>query len=365
MPKIISTQNKNIIESLKREPWQMQKINPWYFWIKRTLTLPLRVLTFPLRWLFMRIICPISYEDDTVSDEFLVGGKNLTEKAKNAFSIHEINYQISKNDRCSMFLCANMKNNDTPASKRKLVINFGGNLEFISDRLTTILRSVGKPISNDIIFVLYPNKATSSQELVDGGKSAILRAINAGYQINNITIAGHSLGGAVSAIAMNAVKPHLNGQEFWHYINHRSFTNLGDIIGAYLNYSNDNEKELRHKAKSSWIGQIVNRLTEILGLQLDAEKAIRAGLPVNSMTLYRCQEDEVIKTGASIAAAINNHEIDTTAPVTFNVTKNQHNDKCSNKIYGADEESQNYDYFQQNINRDGNAVGKHCRKFHR
>ena len=46
----------------------------------------------------------------------------------------------------------------------------------------------------------YPQKATSTKELVDAGVSAVLRAINAGYKPANITITGHSFGGAWSAL---------------------------------------------------------------------------------------------------------------------------------------------------------------------
>jgi hypothetical protein len=153
------------------------------------------------------------------------------------FQFTKIDYKISSNDKCSMVFAKN-QNIDNDITEKKLVINFGGNGEPMLHRLDYLSRI--SDISSDIIFVSYPKGATSSQELVESGVSAVRRAINAGYKLENITIAGHSLGGAVGALVLQEMKNHLNQeQKFACYINHRSFKDLGAVIAAHAGSSQD------------------------------------------------------------------------------------------------------------------------------
>lgn len=207
------------------------------------------------------------------------------------FQFTKINYKISSNDKCRMVFAKN-QNIDNDITEKKLVINFGGNGETMLGRLDDLSRI--SDISSDIIFISYPKGATYSQELVDGGVSAVLRAINAGYKPENITIAGHSLGGAVSALVLQEMKNHLNQeQKFACYINHRSFKDLGAFVAAHAKSSQD-----------GWLRKAINGIAWAFRVQLDAESAIKSGLPVEKIVAYYDEQDGVIKPAASIGKAI-------------------------------------------------------------
>ena len=328
-----NTPRESVAQALGNEPAQLR--NPWYYWIKCTLTLPFRAVTWPIRYLLMFAICPMSrfYEEITQSDsevkmKFNVDQETLENGEIGTFKLKAINYTISDNDKCRMVLAWNQGQSEE-VKDRKLVINFGGNGQPILGRIYKLenLKS-----NSDIIFVEYPKGATYSQELVDGGVSAVLRAINAGYKPENITIAGHSLGGAVGALVLRKMKHHLQQeQKFAEYINHRSFKDLGAFVAAQAETSQD-----------GWLRKTINLIAWAFRVQLDAEEAIKSGLPVNKITAHYDEKDEIIKPAASIGKAIEDGELQ--PGVNTEVVRTdfcEHNNFRSNTLYGAEE---SYDY---------------------
>lgn len=315
---ISNTTQESVSEELGKEPAELK--NPWYYWIKWTLTLPFRVISWPIRYLFMSAICPISRENEEFNQNEI-----------GSFKVKKIDYEISDRTKCRMIFASN--NTQTQEVKdRKLAINFGGNCELILDRVNQLntLKS-----TNDIIFVEYPKGATYSQELVDGGVSAVLRAIKAGYKPENITIAGHSLGGAVSALVLKEMKNHLKeGEKFAEYINHRSFKDLGAFVAAHAETD-----------QYGWLRKSINFIAWAFRVQLDAEEAIKSGLPVNKITAHYDERDDLIKPAASIGKAIADGGLQSRVETKV-VRTNQlgHNEKPSNTLYGG-EESESYKNF--------------------
>lgn len=321
----------NIIESLKKEPQELKEgLGSWLF---RWMTLPL----WPIRALLMNIIVPTAWVVMTVYAEKYMQ-KFINEKvASQGYSLETINYSTPSNSKCSMIIAA--KNDQTPLNERKLVITFHGNGMKAFESVHSFFNS--KKTKGDLLAVDYPDYATTSKELVDAGVSAVIRAIKAGYEPKNITIAGNSLGGAVSALVLKEMKKYpevMNGQKFAGYVNHRSFTNLGDVVASHANHKDDNSllnenKDFIKDTKKSWLGWFTNGFTSLLGVQLDAESALSTpDLPVSQMKFYADDGDEVIRHGASMAARIQDIEVPTKVKYT---KKHGHNGTISNSLYNS------------------------------
>lgn len=358
----------DIIKTLKKAP-DLKK--PWYNPIIRTLTLPFRIVAWPLRYILMSFIAPITRSH--IMDFFRRTENQLdpdiNKVADKRFQYNEIQYKTQGLfNNCKLVHAYNTKDTNTPVKDRKLVIYFGGSamsmkdsikllemhnikkvdllnsilellktkqeitsqskLELESDysnlqkntlelesliednqvltlqtktkiqqtktlqgieKLEKTIKSVQDKIQsvqeknatkNDVIFVGYPKGATSSQELVDGGVSAVLRAEAAGYKRENITINGWSLGGAISATVLEEIgkkHTHPDNSKFASYTNDRSFKNLGSAL--------TNTKGLGRA--------ILNGLAWVLGIQLDAEKAIQS-IPIQHMTAIYAKNDDMI-----------------------------------------------------------------------
>ena len=253
------------------------------------------------------------------------------------YTIQKIKYTIPRNSNCEMIMAMNQNNKEDDISKRKLVITVGGNAMFPENSICNLI-SIKKDISNDLLAIGLPKKATSSAELVDATVSAMLRAKQAGYKIENITVAGHSLGGAITALALQKVKQYLEPNEkFAGYVNHRSFNNIGGFIAGYLNrdktFSEDlkNSNDLYKLNKASWFGWLVNGLTWLLGVQLNAEAALK-DLPVKQMKIYADGDDKVIRNVAAFANAAKENSIN--IPTKIKITpEHGHTDSRSNSLY--------------------------------
>jgi hypothetical protein len=239
------------------------------------------------------------------------------------------------------------KNDQTPLNERELVITFHGNGMKASHSVYGFFNST--KAKGDLLAVEYPDYATTSKELVDAGVSAVIRAIKAGYEPKNITIAGHSLGGAVSALVLKEMKKYpevMNGQKFAGYVNHRSFTNLGDVVASHANHKDDNSllkenKEFIKETKASWLGWFTNGFASLIGIQLDAKSALSTpDLQVSQMKFYADDKDEVIRHGASMAARIKDIEVPTKVKYT---NKYGHNGVASNSLYKSSKSHTKWD----------------------
>jgi hypothetical protein len=343
----VATEVETLINALKQEPAELEDSGVKNSRLWNLATLFVRICLWPIRALSMLCIVPTSWIN-VLSQEQQNGILEYIED-----DYHTINYSTPSNSECSMLL-APMKN-ETQVRNRKLVILFGGNAQpaistvacFVQTIAQTILYFVktqdkSKQINNDLLVVEYPKMATTSQQLVDAGVSAVIRAINAGYQPENITIAGHSLGGAVSAVVLKEIsekyKHVMQDQKFAGYVNHKSFTNLGDFIAAHAHHKDENtfkdqSYNFINDTKSSWLGKFFNGLTSLLGLQLDAESALLSpdSLLVKQMKFYADDHDEVIRHGASMTARMEPKSSNT---IRIKYTAfNEHSLKGSNSLY--------------------------------
>ena len=128
----------------------------------------------------------------------------------------------------------------------------------------------------------------------------------------------------------------MKGQKFEGYVNHRSFSNLGDFVAAHANHKNDNSllnenKDFIKDTKKSWLGWFTNGFASLIGIQLDAESALSTpDLPVSQMKFYADNQDEVIKHGSSMAAGIKDIEVPTKVKYS-NI--NGHNGAPSDSLY--------------------------------
>jgi len=132
------------------------------------------------------------------------------------------------------------------------------------------------------------------------------------YTTENITITGHSFGGAWSALVIQRMNKYLKkNQKFESYINHKSFTNIGDVFVAnyHQEYSLDSnvdaKKSYVNNNKSSFLGKTINLIASILYLQFDAEKALQnKELPVQKMKFYAGNDDYNVPSQSSMAVLV-------------------------------------------------------------
>jgi hypothetical protein len=243
----------------------------------------------------------------------------INELNRDYFTLQRINYSIPRNKKCAMEIAINNRNHYN-IDKRKLVISFGGNAMNARDMIFGFLQSNANNSRRhkvcDFLAVDWPAYATTSEQLVNAGVSAVVRAIKAGYKPENISIAGHSLGGAVSAKVLEKMKQYpdiMKNQKFAGYVNHRSFTKLGDVKG----------------------GSFVNLIARIFSVQLDAESALQQdNLPVSQMKFYADNKDTVIKTEASIANKVQHGQIIEKIPTKVKITPScGHSSDFANSLF--------------------------------
>ncbi len=248
---------------------------------------------------------------------------------KGIYTVQRIDYPISGNKNCSMIIASN-SNND--AKNRKLVINFHGN--DVDAQNSQILHSAltDPAVKNDFMAIDYPQNAISTNELVDAGVSAVLRAINAGYKSENITITGHSFGGAWSALVLKEIKQYLpQGHKFEQYINHKSFTNIGDVFAAKRNAQHGDltleatEKQKYQEDNKTFLSRVVNFVGSLLGLQFDSESALGGDLPVQKMKFYAGNHDINVPSASSMAVAMEIKK-NVTLPTQIKYNSTQHSE---------------------------------------
>lgn len=335
-----------MIEKLLVEPEELRETTLQKVW--RWLRSPMDLLLYPIRATLMGMIVPQSWIDLNKQNRCGVNYKRQIYSEKFGLIINRIDYSIPGNNACGMEIVIN-SNNQAPIGERKLVISFTGNA--IDARTNTLLflekqnelRSQAKPIyQNDFLSVDWPAYATTSDQLVDAGVSAVIRAIKAGYKTENITIVGHSLGGAVSAKVLEKMKDYpevMQGQKFAGYVNHRSFSKIGDIIAAQVLFSMDNSllknnKSFVETTNNSWLAWFLNLIASLFGVQINSEKIFKDGdLPVSQMKFYADNKDEIINCGASIAQRIkqlSKRKIPTKIKMT---SAHGHNNEFTNSLY--------------------------------
>ncbi len=344
---------EKIINKLQETPKELEEGLLKKLW--RWITLPVTICLWPIRALLMACIVPTSWRDMVEAQLSKLPLREKLRKEKESNELKQqyqtIDYSTPSNNKCSMLLVS--PKNETVVSDRKLVIVFDGNAEpaaFVVQNFVEYKNT--KNIDNDLLVVEYPKKATTSKELVDAGVSAVLRAIKAGYEPKNITIAGYepknitiagnSLGGAVSALVLKEISEKhsqiMKGQKFAGYVNHRSFAKLGDVIAALFKDKYDNSfinpnSEFKKDTKSSWLGQFLNGFAWLIGLQLDAESALSnpGSLLVEQIKFYADNKDEMIKHGAAIAARMEQTNLNT---IRIKYTGfHKHNSNYSNSLY--------------------------------
>lgn len=303
---------ENIFQDLSKEPEQIKWYRNPFSSLVGLITLPFRIIFYPLRALLgSQIINDASWEERSQKTDLNVDEKDekgtYKECKKGVYTVKRVDYSISRNSNCSLIIAVNEKN-DT--NNRKLVINFHGN--DVDAQNSQILDAALKAqdLTNDFMAIDYPKKATSSKELVDAGVSAVLRAINAGYRPENITITGHSFGGAWSALVLKEMKNYLKKDEkFEGYVNHKSFTNIGAVAVAQGNNTHedlnaDNNAKIQYQ-KEGFLSKSINFVGSICGLQFDGKSALNdKKLPVKQMKFYAGNADENVPSEASVAVAI-------------------------------------------------------------
>lgn len=309
----VTTTKENIIKELQKESKELKKKTTFWSVSSLPFKLAFRLVTWPFRALLSLTIIPGAYasvhrintkdygERGNVMDitqNFKSNGLlqgNLGRK----FEFQQIKYKVSRNNRCSMIFAYNKTQQSTNINEKNLVIHFEGCMGTPQWTIRNLrdIDEAGKSvkINNDILVVNWPKGAKTSEELVNAGLEALLRARQAGYKAENITISGYSLGGAVAAEVLKKAKKYLREDEkFRAYINHRSFTNLGEVIANHITSS-----------KLNWLfSALINGLLNFLGLNLDAKSAVRSVLPVEKMTFYYTPQDEIIKEKSLIAIAV-------------------------------------------------------------
>lgn len=226
---------------------------------------------------------------------------------RTSYTIAHTNYSTRSNSRCSMI--AVVGQGSKLIQDRKLVVTFHGNAMLASHSVANFLNLVQQRpgrVTNDFIGVEFPDNASSSRELVDAAVAAIRKAIAAGYQPQNITIAGHSLGAAIAAEALAKIArdypEDLRGQNFAGYISHKSFTKLTHVV-----------------TQPGMLRSALNCIASAFDLQLDAEAAIRSQkFPVQQMKFYKgdgygslngSSGDGLMPNEESIATAMQNNPI--------------------------------------------------------
>ena len=372
-----TTKNKNMLQricdGLKTEPEQLK--STWYSYITDAITLPLRIITYPLRAGAMWAIAPATRWniEDTVKDYKNEDTKSTLRKIASTtkqaiflndkFAIQKIKYTIPRNKNCEMIMAMNHKNPEQDISKRKLVITVSGN-GILPEECILSLKDIDN-INNDVLAIGFPKNATSSAELVDATVSAMLRAKQAGYEIENIKVTGHSLGGAITALALQKVQEYLEpNKKFAEYVNHKSFTNLGNVVtglmssGKTLESQTDQSIEDQNKAdielykqsNSSFLSKFMNGLAWLLGVQLNAVDAFKSTLPVEKIKIITAEADKVIHESAAIKNAIQQNQYN----ITFETVNTEHNDIDDKLFLGHNEYTKNKfflalgdEYFQQ------------------
>lgn len=328
-------QSNQIFTALKVEPAQLRSSR--YEQLINFVTLPFRLVIRPFKVLVGSMIVPVTHYSELQRRQALPADWN-GQNGK-AFKTELIDYSIPQNKKCFMIMAVNKKLElPQETANRKLVIAFPGNCMMPHDFFSH-LSNINKELGNDFLALGYPKGANSSKELVDAGVSAVLRAMQAGYQPENITIAGHSLGGAVAACALREMKVHLQDNEkFAGFVSHRSFSSIGDFVGAAMtstrrdSFLADNGAAARAEARSSWTGWIAKGLTSLFGWKLNAEAALRdPSLAVKQMKIYADDRDEVIRHGASVAAAL---QASNNVPTKIKITTQQgHNGAFANSMF--------------------------------
>jgi hypothetical protein len=149
MQKIDNTIQEKIIKGLKVK---IDLKRPWYYPIVRTLTLPFRIIAWPIRYILMSIIAPITRSH--IIDFFRRADNKVDPKINQAtlkriqeelkvnelkFNYTEIKYKTQglSND-CKLVHAFNRKDRETAIASRKLVINFGANGQSMSESIDAL-----------------------------------------------------------------------------------------------------------------------------------------------------------------------------------------------------------------------------------